>query len=122
VPLRGAAGFTDRCADGYLHTTLPVMGVRNTADQLNNTGIAHGGFLATMADTAYGLVMRRDEPDCQPRTAQLSVSFLAPVRAGDWVEAHVVLHKRGRRLTNATCHLMVGERMVLQTTGVFVTA
>ncbi|MCY1235779.1 phenylacetic acid degradation protein PaaD [compost metagenome] len=105
----------------YLHDSEPVVGARVAAQHLNNQDIAHGGFLAALADSAYGIVMRRDMPGVVPRTAHLSVDYLSAVREGDWIEGRVNLVKHGRRIINATCCLTVNGRMVLQTMGVFAT-
>lgn len=112
-------GFVHLFGPVYLHETEPVVGARVSAQHLNNQDIAHGGYLAALADSAYGIVMRRDMPDLTPRTAHLSVDYLAAVRDGDWIEARVTFVKHGRRISNGTCCLTVNGRMVLQTSGVF---
>ncbi|MGH8783789.1 MAG: PaaI family thioesterase [Cupriavidus necator] len=114
-------GFLRLCGPFYMHERLPVVAVRVTEQHLNMQDIAHGGFLAALADSAYGIVMRRDLPGIVPRTAHLSVDYLSAVRAGDWLEAHVEVVKHGRRITNGICRLAVGDRIVLQTMGVFAT-
>ncbi|CAG2146636.1 hypothetical protein LMG31506_03420 [Cupriavidus yeoncheonensis] len=114
-------GFINLFGPVYLHETEPVVGARVAAQHLNIQDIAHGGYLAALADSAYGIVMRRDLPDLVPRTAHLSVDYLAAVREGDWIEARVTFVKQGKRITNGTCCLTVDGRMVLQTTGVFAT-
>ncbi len=120
-PLGGGGGFVHCCGTFYVHESRPVVGVRVTAQHLNTQDIAHGGFLATLADSAYGIIMRRDMPALVPRTAHLSVDYLAAVREGDWLEAHVEFVKHGRRITNGVCRLTVGSQVVLQTMGVFAT-
>src|SRR2546426_12803138 len=50
---------------------------------LNLQGLMHGGMIATLADTAGGLAVRTAlEPGRRHVTAQLSVDFFRPVRAG----------------------------------------
>jgi uncharacterized protein (TIGR00369 family) len=50
---------------------------------LNVQGIAHGGVLATLADSACGLAVRTAlEPGRRHVTIQLSIQFLLPARAG----------------------------------------
>ena len=120
-PLTTHRGFLHLFGPVYLHETEPVVGARVSAQHLNIQDIAHGGYLAALADSAYGIVMRRDMPDVVPRTAHLSVDYLSAVREGDWIEAKVTFVKLGKRLTNGTCCLIVDGRMVLQTTGVFAT-
>jgi len=115
------SGFGLLLGPVYLHESRPIAAMRVDARHLNVQDIAHGGFLAALADSAYGYIFRRDLPDILPRTVHLSVDYLAAVQPGDWLEAHVDFVRRGKRLTNGTCRLMVGDRVVLQTTAVFST-
>ena len=112
-------GFMQICGDFYLHDTEPVMAARITAAHLNLQGIVHGGFLATLADSAYGAILRRDDRDLMPRTVQLSVNYLGAVHEGEFVEARVTFNRVGRRLAYGNCDVSVADRMVLQTTAVF---
>jgi uncharacterized protein (TIGR00369 family) len=117
--LRSGPGFMTTCGEFYLHETEPILATRITAAHLNGQDIVHGGFLATLADSAYGVALRRTNPELIPRTAQLSVSYVGAVYEGDFVEARVTLHKIGKRLVNGSCDVYVGDRMVLQTSAVF---
>ena len=114
-------GFVRDIGGVYLHDTDPVLGARVTARHLNTILIAHGGFLATIADTAFGVVMRRSLAlPVPPATVTLNVDYLSAVRAGDWLEAHIEVQKVGRQLTNASCLLKVGQRLMMRATGVFI--
>ncbi|MDM0114013.1 PaaI family thioesterase [Variovorax sp. J22R133] len=114
-------GFVRLVGPFFLHDERPVLATRITPDHLNSIGIVHGGFLATLADTAFGAVLRRQlSLPAPPATASLSVDYIGAVREGDWLEAHVDVHKVGGRLTNASCLLKVGERLVLRASGIFV--
>ena len=75
--------------------------------------------MAMLADSAFGVVMVRRFGTLQPRTLHLSVDYLGPVHAGDWVEAHVDMLKQGRRVANVNCRIMVGDRTALHAAGVF---
>lgn len=114
-------GFVRDIGGVYLHDIAPVLGARVTVKHLNTILIAHGGFLATIADTAFGVVMRRSLAlPVPPATVTLNVDYLSAVRDGDWLEAHIEVQKVGRQLTNASCLLKVGERLVMRATGVFI--
>jgi len=82
----------DRVADGEVDVSL-VMEPRHR----NLVGTLHGGMIATLADTATGLAYRTVlEPGTSHVTSSLTVTFLAPGRAGT-VTARGRVIKRGRR-------------------------
>ncbi len=98
----------------------PVIALRIESKHLNIRGIAHGGMLVTLADSALGIVlsMSRDPP--QPMvTVSLTTDFVEAARPGEWVEAHVDIQRVGGRLAFANCYLTVGERRILRASGVF---
>jgi uncharacterized protein (TIGR00369 family) len=86
-------------------------------DLLNFQGIAHGGVLATLADSACGLAVRSAlDPGRRHVTIQLSIQYLLPATAGTivadgravrvgaqiaYAEADVT-DERGRLLARAT--------------------
>lgn len=116
-------GFVREVGPFHLHDTRPVLALRIAAGHLNSLGIAHGGLLATLADTAFGLLLRRELGAAAPdATVSLQVDYLGAAREGDWLEAHVDLLKAGRAWVNASCMLRVDERPVLRSSGVFVRA
>jgi len=106
-----------------------VIAMRIEEKHLNTRGIAHGGMLVTLADSALGIAVanharERAAENAAPRsfvTVNLSVDFIASAHEGDFVEAHVGIEKVGARLAFATCFLHVGKRRVLRASGVFAT-
>ncbi|MBM7063036.1 PaaI family thioesterase [Pseudomonas sp. UL073] len=118
--LQAPPGFVRYCGGFHFHDELPLVAVRIVADHLNSVRIVHGGFLATVADTAFGLVLKRAlGTPVPPITVSLTVDYLAAAREGDWLEAHVEVLKVGRSFVNASCLLKVGERPVLRASAVF---
>ena len=126
------AGFTllERHAGPFLSSLGPlfvkeeggatVLGLHIAASHLNTRGLAHGGMLVTLADSALGIALARARTPPQPMvTVSLSTDFTEAVRAGDWIEAHVEIDKIGARLAFATCHLVCAGRRVLRASGVF---
>jgi len=113
-------GFVRHTGGFHVHAQRPVLGLRIGAEHLNSICIAHGGLLATLADTAFGVLLKRllSLPGSPP-TVSLSLDYLSPARAGDWVEAEVELHKAGRRIVNASCMLRAGGRTLVRASGVF---
>jgi acyl-coenzyme A thioesterase 13 len=97
-----------------------VVGLRIEEKHLNTRGVAHGGMLVTLADSALGIVIAMLRTPPHPMvTVNLTADFADVAREGDWVEARVDLQKMGKRLAFATCHLWVGERRILRASGIF---
>ncbi|MBB3176660.1 PaaI family thioesterase [Variovorax sp. Sphag1AA] len=121
VLLQAGPGFVREIGGLHVHETLPAVGIRIEGGHLNSIRIAHGGFLATIADTAFGVVLKRALAlPTSPATVSLTVDYMCAVREGEWLEAFVEIQKAGRQLTNASCVLKVGDTIVLRATGVFV--
>ena len=98
----------ERVVEGEVDVTLDLE-----AHHLNLLGTAHGGVIATLADTATGLAYRTVlEPGMQHVTTQLSVTYLAPGREGALVARGRVV-KRGRRTGYAEADVVDGEGRLL---------
>lgn len=97
-----------------------VIAMRIDERHTNMRGIAHGGMLSSLADSALGIGLTLY---CEGRhsfvTVNLSTDFVDAARPGDWVEAHVDVQKLGSRVAFANCFLQVGERRILRASGVF---
>ena len=97
-----------------------VIGLRAEGKHCNARGTVHGGILATLADVALGYVMAfSSDPPTRLVTASLSLDFAGAANAGDWLEAHVDIQKRGSRLSFANCYITVGEQRVVRASAVF---
>ena len=73
----------DRVGPGEAVISLTV-----TDDMLNGHGTVHGGFIFTLADSAFGYACNGRD---QRSVAQhCSITFLAPAGAGDRLTAHAV--------------------------------
>ena len=120
VALPFRSGYMGQFGTLYFDEARGVIGTRVSERHLNNLDIAHGGMLATLADTAIGAAMIRAAGREHPAvTAHLSLDYLGSVRPGDWLEAHVVFDKMGARLRFATCRLMVDERCAIKANATF---
>jgi uncharacterized protein (TIGR00369 family) len=97
-----------------------VIAMHIAAHHTNMRGIAHGGMLASLADTALGIGLMTA---CEARhsfvTVSLTTDFLDAARPGDWVEAHVRIDRIGGRVAFAACDLRVGDKPLLRASGVF---
>lgn len=97
-----------------------VIAMRIEQRHTNMRGIAHGGMLASLADSALGIGLAIV---CDGRhsfvTANLSTDFVDAARPGDWVEAHIDVQRIGQRMAFANCYLQVGAKRILRASGVF---
>ena len=74
-------------------TAIASMTVRD--DMVNGHGICHGGYLFTLADTAFAFAC--NTYDDVTVAAGADITFLRPVKAGDELTATAVeLSRRGR--------------------------
>ena len=96
-----------------------VIGLRVGPQHTNVKGLAHGGMLMTLADSALGIAITIANDEKPMVTVNLSTDFVESAHPGDWVEAHVDIQRIGGRLAFANCYLMVGERRILRASGVF---
>lgn len=121
-PLRRGGPFLHLFGPLYARTVEGrlVIGLRILEKHLNVRGIAHGGMLVTLADSALGIVLSTGGAAPGPMvTVSLTTDFADAARLGDWVEARVDVQKVGSRLAFANCYLVVGERRILRASGVF---
>jgi len=65
------------------------------ADMVNGHGIAHGAFLFAVADTAFACACNSHGPVTV--AAGADITFVAPVHAGDVLQAHAVERTRWGR-------------------------
>lgn len=97
-----------------------VIAMRIDDRHTNMRGIAHGGMLASLADSSLGLALALS---CEGRnsfvTVNLGTDFIDAARPGDWAEAHVHIGRIGARVAFAECDLMVGDKRILRASGVF---
>jgi len=68
------------------------------ARHLRTRGIAHGGLLSTLLDTAMGIAVSTGTPDgCFAVTAQLNVNFVRPAWDGEVLETTGLVCHRGQQ-------------------------
>jgi uncharacterized protein (TIGR00369 family) len=102
----------DRVVEGEVDVSLALE-----PRHLNLGGTLHGGMIATLADTATGLAYRTVlEPGTTHVTSSLTVTFLAPGRAGV-VTARGRVIKRGRRVGYAEADVVDADGALLARAG-----
>lgn len=93
---------------GADHVVLE-MSVR--ADMVNSQGFCHGGFVYTLADTAFAYAAGSD--GVGPVTASAEILYLRGARLGDRLRAEAVVATRARRSGTADTEVydQAGERI-----------
>lgn len=97
----------------------PVLAFRAKPRHLNRSGICHGGILSTFADLQGSAVKRSLGLSFVSPTISLSIDFLSPVRAGDWVEGHPELLKLTGNMMFFQSVLKTGETIVARCDGIY---
>ncbi|MGH9186993.1 MAG: hydroxyphenylacetyl-CoA thioesterase PaaI [Acidimicrobiales bacterium] len=74
---------------------LVRLQMRVTEQMLNAHGMAHGGYVFVLADTAFGCACNRD--GSVTVAAGAAIDFVAPVRLGDVLVAEAIERSRSGR-------------------------
>ena len=117
-PLMDALGVRVSLEDGR-----PV--IRMTVDDrhLRSHGIAHGGFLCTVLDTALGAAAYEtlEDEGVELVTAQLNVNFIRPVWSGEEILASAEVVHAGRQtmVVRGQIALAKDESPVMSGSGTF---
>ena len=89
--------------------------MRIRADMVNGHGIAHGAFVFAVADTAFACACNSHGPVTVAAAAD--ITFVAPARAGDLLEAHAVERTSFGRSGIYDVTVRCGERVVAEFRG-----
>ena len=113
IPDSMEALWTRRDEDGWHY------GLQLHSGHANAQGFVHGGVLMTFADHALSLLIWEASGRATCSTTQLDSHFLEAVRAPAFVELDAEILRQGRSLAFARGTLRVGDRAVMQATGVW---
>ncbi len=125
VPIFRSSPYLDSLGTFYSQGTGAAMrlGVYLEARATNARGLAHGGFLAGLADVALGYALATSqEPPARLITSSLSIDFAGSAKVGDWIETSVDLQHVGRQVGFANAYLTVDGRRIVRASGVFLRA
>ena len=100
-----------------------VFGLRAEERHTNHRGTIQGGLLSTFADFALGRAIEADADDSKDRaTVSLTVDFLKPANADDWIESRTRVDRVGGALAFADCSLTVDGSEIVRARAVWVVA
>jgi uncharacterized protein (TIGR00369 family) len=93
-----------------------VMGFRVQPWHCNPAGTLHGGMMMTFADLMGGMgaMALADIRGKFVPTVSMTFDFVAPARAGDWVEGRGELVRATRSLLFTHIYLTVGDTKILR--------
>ena len=114
--------FLDRNGTYYLKRDGEVwlVGQRVESRHVNYIDLAHGGMLATLADVALSLQpYLSEQPNPAVTTSSLTVNFVAAARLGDWIVAHPVVDRLGKRAAQVHGRILRGDEVLATMSGVF---
>ena len=117
----GHAAFATRNGPYYekiLDENTLIRAFRPDERHLNGVNFVHGGMLMSFADSALARAINH-RLGIRCVTLKMNSEFLAPVRAGDWVEAHMEVVRNTRSITFVRGELRVGKRIVFKTDALF---
>ena len=86
---------------------------------LNTGGIAHGGFIATIADTGMGNAAHIAAGNKRCVTISLEMKFVSAAKLGDKLVAKVKVQKKTKTLVFITCEILNADGIVAVTSGVW---
>jgi len=98
------------------------LACRLTPAHANIAGMCHGGWLMSLADMAIGFACTTASAEARRKfmpTVSLNADFLAPARAGQWLQADAGLLQTGRRIAFAECLVTADGEPVLRASGSF---
>lgn len=121
--IRGDVGFTDFVGPMYVRKprdgqTL-AWGFRADSRHVNRGGVVHGGMLVTFADHSLGALVFFAAGKKPCSTVDLSCSFVAPAREGDWIECRGEIVRRTSSLIFMHGRVYCEGRTLLDAKGIW---
>ena len=86
---------------------------------LNTGGIAHGGFIATVADTGMGNAAHIAAGNKRCVTINLDIKFISAGKLNEILIGKVKIQRKTRTLVFATCEINNSEKIVATASGVW---
>ena len=84
---------------------------------LNTGGIAHGGFIATIADTGMGNAAHISAGNKRCVTISLDIKFIAAGKLNDILVGKVKVLKKTKTLVFISCEILASDRIIATASG-----
>ncbi|MEI9982015.1 MAG: PaaI family thioesterase [Aliidongia sp.] len=96
------------------------IGLRVDERHTNRRGFCHGALIALFADVELGRVIGYSRtPRLETVTVNLDLSYMAPARLGDWLEATGRIDRIGKRTAYSSGLILANGVAVARAAGVF---
>ena len=115
-------GFMQNIGDLYfkkVDETNYEFSIKVEEKFLNTGKIAHGGFIATIADTGMGNAAHQVAGNKRCVTISLEMKFISAGKLGDKLIAKVKVQKKTNTLVFLTCEIISSQGVVAVTSGVW---
>lgn len=97
------------------------FGVEVNESHLNKGGVAHGGLIMTMLDSALGGSLVSQLPKQEwCATTQLVTNFISPLNVGDKAIARGKVVRRGKNVAHLAGEIRVDTRLIATASGTWV--
>ncbi len=121
-PARSGGPFGEEVGPFYLSEDESDfrIGLRIEERHTNPNGVVHGGVFMTLADHVGSLAIFRSLSEKAPfATISLNCDFLAPARAGDWIEGWGEVVRRTRTLAFANATIELAGQPIVRASGIW---
>lgn len=96
------------------------IGLRIVERHINPNGVVHGGVYMTLADHVGSTAIFRSLSEKVPfATISLNCDFLAPAKAGDWIEGWGEVVRRTRTLAFANATIELEGQPIVRASGIW---
>ena len=88
-------------------------------NHLNNVGITHGGYIASLIDSGAGTAAHRAADNSPCVTISLELKFMTTSKEGDEIIGFVKILKKTKTMVFLICHLKSKEKIVASASGIW---
>ena len=88
-------------------------------NHLNNVGITHGGYIASLIDSGAGTAAHRAADNSPCVTISLELKFMTTSKEGDEIIGFVKILKKTKTMVFLICHLKSKEKIVAYASGIW---
>ena len=86
---------------------------------LNSGKFAHGGFLATIADTGMGTAAHQIAENKRCVTINLNINYISPAQKGNFLLGKVKILKKTKSLIFINCEIINKKELIANASGIW---